>query len=356
MKIEQDIKLDFKDVLIKPKRSTLNSRSEVILERKFKFKYYPKEITCVPIISANMDTTGTFEIANVLSQHKCLTAIHKHYSINDWKKYIETLEEYDNLYILDYVIFSIGIGDKDYEKLCEFTKICSRVDKICIDVANGYTENFVQFCKKIRNEFPDYLIMAGNLVTAEMTEQLILNGVDICKIGIGPSAVCTTRKQAGVGMPQLSAVIECSDAAHGLSGHVISDGGITCPGDASKAFGGGADFIMIGSLFAAHDESGGELIEDAGKKYKLFYGMSSDTAMKKYSGGVANYRSSEGRTVKLPYRGPLEGTILDLLGGIRSTCTYVGAKELKELSKRTTFIRVNTQLNTIYVGNEHKID
>lgn len=168
------------------------------------------------------------------------------------------------------------------------------------------------------------------------------------KIGIGPGSVCTTRKQTGVGYPQLSAVLECADAAHGLGGHVISDGGCTCPGDFSKAFGAGSDFIMAGGMFASHYESGGELIEIEGKLYKQFYGMSSGVAMTKHSGGVAEYRSSEGKAVTLPYRGYIKDTIMDILGGIRSTCTYVGASSLKELPKRTTFIRVSQQLNEVF--------
>merc|ERR1712039_412825 len=203
--------------------------------------------------------------------------------------------------------------------------------------------------RKIRAKYPAKTIMAGNVVTKEMTEELIFSGADIIKVGIGPGSVCTTRKQTGVGYPQLSAVIECADAAHGLGGRVVSDGGCTCPGDLSKAFGAGADFVMLGGMLAGHDESGGELMETSpGVFHKIFYGMSSDTAMTKHAGGVAEYRSSEGKTVRVPYRGPIEATMNDILGGIRSACTYVGAKELRELSKRTSFIRVTQQLNPIF--------
>ena len=226
------------------------------------------------------------------------------------------------------------------------------VDKICIDVANGYSQHFVDYVRKVRAAYPTHVILAGNVVTGEMTEELILSGADIVKVGIGPGSVCTTRKQTGVGYPQLSAVIESSDAAHGLRGHIISDGGITCPGDVAKAIGGGADFVMMGGVLAGHDESAGEVIERAGKKRKQFYGMSSDVAMKKYAGGVAEYRSSEGKCVEVDYRGPVEATVLDLLGGLRSACTYVGASELKEMSKRTTFIRVSQQLNPIFDKNQ----
>merc|ERR1712137_244938 len=220
---------------------------------------------------------------------------------------------------------------------------------IGVDVANGYSQAFVDFIKNTRGKYPSHTIIAGNVVTQEMAEELIMQGADIVKVGIGPGSVCTTRKQTGVGYPQLSAVIECADAAHGLGGRIVSDGGCTCPGDLAKAFGAGADFVMLGGMLAGHDESGGELIEGPdGVFNKIFYGMSSDTAMKKHAGGVAEYRSSEGKTVKVPYRGPIEATMNDILGGIRSACTYVGAKELRELSKRTSFIRVTQQLNQIF--------
>ncbi|MCI4377226.1 hypothetical protein PGIGA_G00201170 [Pangasianodon gigas] len=218
---------------------------------------------------------------------------------------------------------------------------------------NGYSEHFVHFVKDVRQKFPSHTIMAGNVVTGEMVEELILTGADIIKVGIGPGSVCTTRKKTGVGYPQLSAVIECADAAHGLDGHIISDGGCTCPGDVSKAFGAGADFVMLGGMLAGHSESRGETIEKKNcKKYKLFYGMSSDTAMKKHAGGVAEYRASEGKTVEVPYKGSVEVTVKDVLGGVRFTCTYVGAAKLKELSRRTTFIRVTQQLNTVFGNND----
>merc|ERR1719460_1610860 len=224
---------------------------------------------------------------------------------------------------------------------------------ICMDVANGYSEAFVRCIKEVRSRFPAITIMAGNVVTKEMTEELILAGADIIKVGIGPGSVCTTRKQTGVGYPQVSAVVECADAAHGLGGHIISDGGCTCPGDVAKAFGAGADFVMMGGMLAGHDQSGGEVtVKPSGQKVKLFYGMSSSTAMEKHSGGVAEYRASEGKTVEVPYRGDVNATLLDVLGGIRSACTYTGAGKLKEMSKRTTFIRVSQQLNEVFSGGQ----
>jgi len=345
VKIEEDIKLDFSDVLIKPKRSTISSRSQVELSRTFKTLHSNKELSGVPIMVANMDSTGTFQMALECQKHKIITCIHKHYEIDDW---LDFTNNSNNKVDYNYICVSTGISEEDFKKTLNILNLCPYLKMICIDVANGYSERFVETIEKFRSAFSDKIIIAGNVVTSEMTEQLILAGADIVKVGIGPGSVCTTRKQTGVGYPQLSAVMECADAAHGLGGLIVSDGGCTVPGDFSKAFGGGADFVMSGGFFSGHSESGGELIEEDGKKYKMFYGMSSDTAMKKYVGGVANYRSSEGKTVKIPYKGSVKNTILDLLGGIRSTLTYVGAKYLKELSKRCTFIRVNNQLNNIY--------
>lgn len=344
MRIENDIKLGFKDVMFRPKRSTLKSRSEVNLEREFTFLHTQKKWKGVPVIAANMDTVGTFEMAAALAEDKIITAVHKHYTVEEWTDFLK--DKPDDLY--NYIALSTGTGKADEEKI---KKICERHPKIqflCIDVANGYSEHFVSFVKQARQNFPDKIIMAGNVVTGEMVEELLLAGADIIKVGIGPGSVCTTRVKTGVGYPQLSAIIECADAAHGLKGHIIGDGGCKVPGDVAKAFGGGADFVMLGGMFAGHDESGGEMVEENGKKYRLFYGMSSKTAMDKHSGGVAEYRASEGKTVKVPYKGPVSETVKDILGGVRSTCTYVGAAELRELSKRTTFIRVQEQENQIF--------
>eukprot|EP00494_Astrolonche_serrata_P034439 UN34708 len=289
-----------------------------------------------------MDTTGTFEMAVAFAKHKMIVAVHKHYTVEEWLNFSKQHSE-----CLPYVCVSAGSGKSDFDKLVKITDAVPKLNFICLDVANGYSEHFVECVERTRKKFPKHTILAGNVVTGEMTEQLILSGADIVKVGIGPGSVCTTRKKTGVGYPQLSAVMECADAAAGLGGHVISDGGCTMPGDFSKAFGAGAHFVMAGGMFSGHDESGGEKVEINGKFFKLFYGMSSSTAMKKYAGGVANYRASEGKTVTVPYKGSVQGTILDILGGIRSTCTYVGAKKLKELSKRTTFIRCTATHNTI---------
>lgn len=339
MKIEQDIKLDFNDVLIRPKRSTLESRSEVNLEREFKFPHSTQIWKGIPIIASNMDTVGTIPMYKSLREKNMLTCFHKFMNINEYPD-----NERNNYAI------SIGIRTEDFLKLSEIYKYTpEKCNIVCIDIANGYIQKLVEFCQKVRKLIPHCILIAGNVVTREMVEELIINGkVDIVKVGIGSGSVCTTRLQTGVGMPQLSCILECADAAHGCGGHIISDGGITCPGDAAKAFGAGADFVMLGSMLAGHEQSGGELIEDNGKLYKVFYGMSSDTAMNKHYGGVSQYRSSEGKTVKIEYKGPVENTILNLLGGIRSTCTYVNANNLKDLSKCTTFMRVNNQVNNIY--------
>jgi len=344
MRIESDLKLGFKDVMIRPKRSTLSSRAQVTLDRNFTFLHSNYQWKGVPIMAANMDTVGTFEMAKALAKHKIFTAIHKHYTLEEWKLFMNSVTEE----MIDYFAVSTGTGTTDSKKLANIFKQHPQIKFICIDVANGYSEHFVNFVKKTRKQYPDKVIMAGNVVTGEMVEELLLAGADIIKVGIGPGSVCTTRVKTGVGYPQLSAIIECADAAHGLGGQIVSDGGCKIPGDIAKAFGGGADFVMLGGMLAGHTESGGKTIEIHGTKYKQFYGMSSETAMKKHVGGVANYRASEGKTVEIPYRGTVENTVQDFLGGLRSTCTYVGASKLKELTKRTTFIRVQEQHNEIF--------
>ncbi len=344
MRIETGLKLGFKDVMIRPKRSTLNSRSQVTLDRNFTFLHSNCQWNGIPIMAANMDTVGTFEMAKSLSKFKIFTAIHKHYSVNQWKEFMDNQDEK----ITDYIAVSTGTSKTDSEKLATIFKQNPQLNFICIDVANGYSEHFVKFVKKTRKSYPNKIILAGNVVTGEMVEELLLAGADIIKVGIGPGSVCTTRVKTGVGYPQLSAIIECADAAHGLGGQIVSDGGCKIPGDVAKAFGGGADFVMLGGMLAGHTESGGETMEINGEKFMKFYGMSSETAMNKHTGGIANYRASEGKTVEIPYRGSVEKTIQDILGGLRSTCTYVGAKRLKELTKRTTFIRVEEQHNEVF--------
>ena len=342
-KIESGEKLDFNNVLIRPKRSTLNSRSEVDLKRSFKFKYSPLKWNGIPIISANMDTTGTFEVCECLSSYNMITALHKFYSIEDYKLFFDKQIDPDSFMI------STGINNNAIDNLKNIFDAIN-CNWICIDIANGYISNLVKFCKKVREEFPNKIIVAGNVVSREMVEELILNGkVDVVKVGIGPGSACTTRIKTGVGMPQLSAVLECADAAHGLGGHIISDGGITCPGDMAKAFGGGADFVMVGGRFAGHDQNPGDIrTEIDGKQFKMFHGMSSDKAQEKYYGKMEKYRASEGRVLKIPYKGDLNDTIQDYLGGLRSTCTYINASCMKNMAKCTTFIRVSQQVNDLF--------
>lgn len=360
MKIEEGKKLDFSDVLIRPKRSTLRSRKEVSLDRTFKFRNSRRSWSGVPIIAANMDGVGTFGMATELTKNRMLTCITKQHSISDWKAHHIELNENHNNLIKNYVSISTGTSMEEWLRVKKIIKDFD-LHWICIDIANGYSEHFSEFVKMARLEFPHCNIIAGNVVTADMTQELILAGADVVKVGIGPGSVCTTRIQTGVGYPQLSAIMECADAAHGLGGHIIADGGCTCPGDIAKAFAAGADFVMLGGMLSGHKEGGGEIIERAflsseidvstgeqiidNKYFVKFYGMSSDTAMKKHSGGIASYRSSEGRTVEVEYKGEVSSTISDMLGGIRSTCTYVGASKLKYLSKCSTFILTNNQYN-----------
>jgi len=371
MRIDQDVKLDYKDVLIRPKRSTLKSRSQVRLERKFTFRNYATEIAeneehyyGVPIMAANMDGVGTFEMADALAEQGIFTCLVKTYTDNELIDFFNT----DDYLRTNNVAMSIGTSEEDW---CKLQNVMEMVDGnlkyVCMDIANGYSEHFAHHVKKVRSVFPHIVIIAGNVVTGEMTEELILAGADIVKVGIGPGSVCTTRIQTGVGYPQLSAVIECADAAHGLGGHIIADGGCTCPGDVAKAFAAGADFVMLGGMLAGHDEGGGEVItkhyandeytrKDDGtyvphfeqRQFVQFYGMSSTTANDKHFEGLKDYRSSEGRTVLVPYRGPVVVTLQDVLGGVRSTLTYVGANCLKQLNKCTTFIKVNNQFNKTY--------
>lgn len=366
-KIINETKLDFDDVLIRPKRSTLKSRSEVNLVRTFKFAHSPRELSCVPIMVANMDTVGTIPMAKSLIPHQAITCLHKHYDAdNIINFYLE------NTTYKDLVFYSIGTSKKDIDKFLGITNILKvqgfKTPNICLDVANGYTEQFVKTASHLRLLFPDSIIMAGNVVTPEMVEELIIHGkVDIVKVGIGSGSVCTTRLKTGVGYPQLSAIMECADAAHGLGGHICSDGGCKVVGDICKAFGANSDFVMLGSMFAGVDEcegewkyeykmrSGGWQPFDPGdsntekRKVSLkYYGMSSKNAMDKHHDGVANYRTAEGKCVTVPYKGLVSETIQDIYGGLRSACTYIGATKIKDFAKKTTFIMVNNTHNRIY--------
>jgi GMP reductase len=347
MRIETEPKLDFKDVLIRPKRSTLSSRSAVDINRGFRFLHTGRDWSGFPLIAANMDVTGTIPMARALAGVGAMVALHKYYPAEHLVDFFREEASRNTFY-------TIGTNEADWEKFAHVKRQVP-VPMICLDVANGYTERFVEMVAQAREQNPDAVIMAGNVVTGDMTEALLLAGADIVKVGIGPGSVCTTRKMTGVGYPQLSAVIECADAAHGLKGQVCADGGCTVPGDITKAYGGGADFVMLGGMLAGHDECEGEIRTETrdGREVPVsmvFYGMSSDTAMNKYAGGVAKYRASEGKTVEVPYRGPVEATLQEIMGGVRSMMTYIGATRLKEVPKRTTFVMVGAQLNTVFGG------
>lgn len=357
--IIDDIKLDFQDVLILPKRSTLDSRSKVNLERTYTFKHSRMTYVGIPVLAANMDTVGTMSMAAAFQQYQLGVALHKFYTE-------EQLIAYFTGQFNPHTFYSMGITSTDYWK---FTTVMEKLPEenklkyVCIDVANGYSRKFVDFVSKVREDYPNLTIMAGNVVTGDMVYDLLERGADIVKVGIGSGSVCTTRKVTGVGYPQLSAVMECQDAAHGADGHICSDGGVTCPGDLAKAFAAGADFVMCGGILAGHTECEGELIYDvdcylttpttkigfkdpnAIPSGMRFYGMSSQQAMDNHYGGKATYRAAEGKVVEVPYKGNVSNTIEEYLGGLRSTCTYCGARRLKDLSKCTTFIKVHHQLN-----------
>ena len=362
MNIEQDLKLDYSGVLLRPKRSTLSSRKQVRLERTHTFRNSKQTFERIPIMAANMDGVGTFDMADTLGRLGLFTCLVKTYSIKQLVGFFV-----DEPKRAEYTAYSMGITDDDAAKFRAVYAGASCIKYVCVDVANGYSERFLHFISELRQQYPDVTIIAGNVVTADQTQELILRGADIVKVGIGPGSVCTTRIKTGVGYPQLSAVIECADAAHGLDGHVIADGGCTSPGDIAKAFAGGADFVMLGGMLAGHDEGGGEVITktyetnevkktDDGffesvyeeKHFVQFYGMSSDAANTKHFGGLKDYRSSEGREVLVPYRGSIANTVQDILGGVRSTCTYVGAAKLKHLPKCATFIRCADTHNRVY--------
>ena len=342
MRIEEEIKLDYSDVLFRPKRSTLKSRKDVDLNRKYTFKHSRSSWKGIPIIASNMDGVGEIDVAKKLSSHKLMTALTKQHDINQ----IGTI--YKKNIFFDSIALSCGTSKESYNRLNSILKKYPKFKFICIDVANGYSENFSNFVSEVRKKYPKKTIIAGNVVTADMTQELVLSGADIVKVGIGPGSVCTTRIQTGVGYPQLSAVMECADAAHGLGAHIIADGGCTCPGDVAKGFGAGADFVMLGGMLAGHKEGGGDIIQENGTKFIEFYGSSSEEANEKHYGGLANYRSSEGKKVKIQMKNSLDSTIRDILGGVRSSCTYVGASSLKQLSKCTTFVRVNNQYNDTF--------
>jgi GMP reductase len=344
MRIDYNIHLDYSDVLLKPKRSTLSSRRDVDIYREFKFRNSGKSLRYTPIMASNMDGVGTFSMAKVLQEFKMMTVIRKHYTYDEWKSAV------GNGLRLKYVSVCTGTGaiwdenSSDYQTMKRVLQSFPDIPFITIDVANAYHEQFVDFVQRIRSEYPDKVIIAGNVVSPEMTEELIINGADVVKIGIGPGSVCTTRTQTGVGVPQFSAIVECADAANGVDGHIIADGGCTQPGDVAKALAAGAHFVMLGGMLAGHDESEFELKD--GKR--VFYGMSSQSAFDAHGARKDGYRGTEGKTVVLEDRGPVKDTVEQILGGVRSTCTYIGARRIKDMPKCAHFVRVNNVINRVF--------
>ena len=344
MRIDYNVHLDYSDVLLKPKRSTLSSRRDVDINREFNFINSKKKLTYVPIVASNMDGVGTFSMARILQEYKMLTVLRKHYTVDDWKAAAGSGLKFK------YVSACTGTGAiwddnaPDYQTLKKVMELFPDVPAITIDVANAYHEQFVDFLHRIRSEYPDKIIIAGNVVSPEMTEELIINGADIVKVGIGPGSVCTTRTQTGVGVPQFSAIIECADAANGVGGHIMADGGCTQPGDVAKALAAGAHFVMLGGMLAGHNESETELRD--GKRY--FYGMSSESAFQTHGARKDGYRGTEGKTVVLDDKGPVKDTVEQILGGVRSTCTYIGARRIKDMPKAAHFVRVNNVINRVF--------
>lgn len=347
MRIELDEKLDFSDVLLKPKRSTMTGRHDVELSRQFKFLHSPYKHTGVPIMASNMDGVGTFSMAKVLQEYELLTVIKKHYTLEDW---IAAEKLGVNM---RYVAVSMGtnaIWDNTAADLQLVKDVLYNfsVPFICIDVANGYQQNFINFVSEIREEFPEKVIIAGNVITPEVVEELLISGADIVKCGIGPGSVCTTRIVAGVGYPQLSGVIECADAAHGVNGHIISDGGCVHPGDVAKAFAGGADFAMLGGMLAGHSEGECEIIQTPKGPHVRFYGMSSKEAVAKHGARKDGYKTTEGRVIEMPFRGNVADTVENILGGVISSCAYIGARRVKDIGKCATFVKVRRTHNEVY--------
>lgn len=348
----QGVKLDFDNVMLVPQRSEMESRSSIILHREYSFPHSPSTLTCTGVIAANMDSTGTFEMARALAKFGMLTAIHKHYDVPSLAEF------FSDKAIGEFAFYTVGSGWKDLDKIRSVRRECKRDDfprLLCIDVPNGYARGFAETVKRYRRSYPSAIIMAGNIVTPNMAEELIFAGADIVKVGIGSGSVCLTRVKTGVGYPQLAAVDECAFAAHGKPrGHVCSDGGCKEAADVAKAFCAGADFVMIGGMLAGTDECGSQgwvnpLDKTQGYRY---HGMASREAQDIHNGGLADYRAAEGKEVTLPYRGAVEGIAKDILGGLRGTGTMIGARCLKDFPKCSEFIEVRQTHNTVF-GDSH---
>tara|TARA_A100001011_G_C14300831_1_gene840699 strand:- start:343 stop:1392 length:1050 start_codon:yes stop_codon:yes gene_type:complete len=344
MRIDNTPKLNFDDVLLKPKRSTLTSRKDVDMTRKFTFRNSKKVLNFTPIFASNMDGVGTFSMAKVLQEYKMMTVITKTTTPEQWKEAVGSGLRLQSVSVCTGTNKVFDDNAQDYTNMQNVLRMFPDIKMITIDVANAYHQNMVGFVERVREEYPDKVIVAGNVVTPEMVEELIIAGADVVKIGIGPGSVCTTRTMTGVGVPQFSAIVECADAANGVDGHIMADGGCVQPGDIAKALGGGAHMVMIGGMLAGHDESEQEVVD--GKVE--FYGMSSDRAREKHGKRKDGYRGNEGRLISLPYRGPVANTIEDILGGVRSACTYIGARRLKDMAKCASFVTTNNVINKVY--------
>lgn len=333
--------LDFNQVLIRPRKSNIDSRALVSLDRKITFKHSSQEWTGVPVIAANM-LSGTLEMARLLSGHGMLTALHKHHSL-------EVLVEFHSAEttVAANTFYTLGISDTELEKYTTFCRLMGRKPPmVCIDVANGYMTKFTDFVARFRDNNPDTVILAGNVVCGEATELLLNTGADIVKVGIGSGQNCLTRKIAGVGRPQLSAIVECVESADTNGGLVCSDGGCSEAADISIAICAGADFVMIGSMLSGTTECGGDIITVDGKQYKEFFGMSSNTAMQRFNGGRASYKASEGRTTLVPYRGTALAVVAEIKGGLSSTMSYIGAKVIADAPALARFVKVSGRLNS----------
>jgi GMP reductase len=336
-------KFDYADVLIKPMISDVKSRKEVSLEVSNTFKC-GTSWNGIPIMAANMSTVGTHDMALALSDFKIITCLKK--SGDYYSDFATRFPEKEK-----YVSLTLGLDAES--KLFVDSADIKDPTFVCVDVANGYMTEFHKFTKKVREKWPKSILIAGNIVTQEGVVALSEAGVDLVKVGIGSGSMCLTRRVAGIGYPQLSAVLECVETAGALGIGIVSDGGIIHPGDFAKGFVAGSAFIMAGGIFTGHDECGGEIKHgEHGELKMLHYGMSSKTANEKYNGGLSDYRASEGRTVEVPYRGSVKNTVQEILGGIRSACSYVGAFNLPDLYNRGTLIKVNRTINNVFENNE----
>ena len=344
MRINTEPKLNFDDVLLEPKRSTLSSRKDVDMTRKFTFRNSGKVVNFLPIFASNMDGVGTFSMARVLQEYKMMTVVTKSTTVDQWREAVGKGVRLQSVSVCTGTNKMWDPEADDYKNMQEVLKSFPDIKFITVDVANAYHENFVDFIKRVRDEFPDKVIIAGNVVTPEMTEELIINGADVVKIGIGPGSVCTTRTMTGVGVPQFSAILDCADAANGVDGHIMADGGCVYPGDIAKAFGGGAHMVMVGGMLAGHDESEQPVVDGNVE----FYGMSSDRAREVHGKRKDGYRGNEGKVVHLPFRGSVDTTVEDILGGVRSTCTYIGARRLKDMPKCASFVTTHNVINRTF--------